>query len=132
MAVPDVARNTPYFFTTYNLCASRGSVRPTSVTPTQVTGGLQVVDWGVSAVDSGIGAAPGRVLSLPGYTEGPIKAGCTGPGVRLNVSVESAAEVASSASFVVHYKGGQVLVPFAVMICTAKCPEQANSTSSGS
>ena len=81
------------------------------------------MDWGVNAVDSGLGADPGRVLDLPGYTQGPITATCKGSGVRLDVSVTSSADVASSSGFVVHYKSGQLVVPFSVMICAATCPK---------
>jgi cytochrome c biogenesis protein CcdA len=126
--IPNVASRTPFLFRTYNVCSARGAVKLTGVTLTKPTGGLQVVDWGVNAQDSGIGAAPGTVSSLGGYTHGPVTAPCTAPtfGVVLDVSVRGSASVASATSFVVHYQHGQVVVPFAVMICTATCPPRKN------
>ena len=124
-AIPGVDRDKPFFFATFQLCATHGPVTPTSVTLNSPTGGLSIVDWGVSTQLSGFGAEEGTVASLPSYTHGPVSYPCTGagPAAELDVSVRSAQSVASASSLTVTWKHGTVHVPFAVMICTAKCPD---------
>ena len=124
-AIPHVARNTPFLFRTYNLCASRGSVRITDVGLTRPVG-LRGVDWGVSTRDGGIAAAPGTVSGIGFYTHDPVTAACTSPGAILDISVQGSTDVSAAGGFVVHYKSGQVAVPLSVMLCTAACPARKN------
>ena len=127
-AIPGVARDTPYSFLTFQLCATRGSVMPTSVTLNRPTGKLSLVDWGVTAQPSQMGAMSGTVATVyPGSTHGPISYPCTGagPGATLYVSVRSPEAVGSDDGLTVAWKHGTVRVPFTTIICTAKCPEHS-------
>lgn len=140
-ALPNVPRGKPYVFSIYPLCVDKGKVTVTRVRLNKPRGPIRLLGWGIRLrypgdpySPSDIGAGPGQIDRLPGFSHQPVQVKCSDKRhtaeFDVNVEATGPARVAQTRGFVVDYRSDRdtrrVINPYIVSLCSRKCPPNAN------
>jgi hypothetical protein len=121
-----VAVGRPVTFSTFEICATHGAVKVSSVELVRAKN-LKVVDWAARRFPpvEMEGAHFGLARDVEGFSRRPVTESCasTDYSAAFDVSVKTTTGNGIAHGFRIHYSGGSLFVPMRLYVCRRACPQ---------